>query len=344
MTTLRRHLPLLGFGLALTIIYPVAVFVAGTVPRVERPDVLATAVTLDLTVIVPLLYYGLLVRRNRWPLITVAPVFLLSLLAASFVVPADHQGLLQALKYLAAPAELLLLGYLGLTVARTARRFQAASGDVLERLRESLRDVLHAPWAADMLAFEIGWLYYALFSWRTRPTDATKHFAFSYHKKNGYGAILAGILVAMLIEVIALHALIWMWNPGLAWVVTALSLYGMLWLLGDWRAVCLRPILVEKDALIVRIGLRWTVQVPFAAIAWVRPVEAKPLSRKTSGYLNAILLGTPQYLISLNHPIVAHGLYGMRRTITTLGLAVDDPSSFEAALKRRFADWKHEEG
>ncbi len=35
MTTLRRHLPLLGFGLAVTIIYPVAVFVAGTVPLVE---------------------------------------------------------------------------------------------------------------------------------------------------------------------------------------------------------------------------------------------------------------------------------------------------------------------
>ena len=51
MTTLKRHLPLfgIGFGLA-TIIYPVAVFVVGT---------------LDLTVVVPLLYYGLLVRRNR---------------------------------------------------------------------------------------------------------------------------------------------------------------------------------------------------------------------------------------------------------------------------------------
>ncbi len=237
----------------------------------------------------------------------------------------------------------LLLGYLGLTVVRTARRFQAASGDVLERLRQSLRDVLHAPWAADMLAFEIGLLYYALFSWRAPLPDATKHFAFSYHKKNGYGTVLAGILVAMLIEVIALHALVWMWNPGLVWVVTALSLYGMLWLLGDWRATCLRPILVEKEALIVRIGLRWTVQVPFAAIASVRPVTAKPPSRKTPGYLSAILLGTPQYLIALNQPIVAHGLYGRRRTITTLGFAVDDTASFEAALKRRFADWKHEE-
>ncbi len=86
------------------------------------------------------------------------------------------------------------------------------------------------------------------------------------------------------------------------------------------------------------------MQVPFAAIVWVRPVEAKPPSCKTPGYLGALLMGTSQYLIALNHPIVAHGLYGMRRTITTLGLAVDDPASFETALKRRFADWKQDEG
>ena len=41
------------------------------------------------------------------------------------------------------------------------------------------------------------------------------------------------------------------------------------------------------------VGLRWTVQVPFAAIASVRPVEAQSPSRKTPGYLGALLLGTP---------------------------------------------------
>lgn len=344
MTTLKQHLPLLGFGLALTLLYPVAVFVAAEIQHAARPGVLAAALTLDLTVVVPLLYYGLLVRRKGWPVITVAPVFLVSLMAASLVVPADRQGLLHALQYLVAPVELLALGYLGLTTARTARRFRAAAGDVIERLRQSLRDTLHAPRAADVLAFEVGLFYYALFSWREPPAEPTKHVAFSYHKKNGYGTVLAGILVAMLIEMIAFHALIWTWKPGLAWIVTALSLYTVLWLLGDWRAVLLRPILIDNDTLMVRIGLRWTARVPFAAIASVRPIDAKPPPRKTPGYLSALLLGTPQYLIALKQPIVAHGLYGMRKTTTSIGLAVDDPAAFEAALKHRFADWKQEAG
>ena len=342
MTTRRPYLPLLGFGLALTLIYPAAVFVAAQVPHFEEPDLLAAAMTLDLTVLVPLLYYGLLVRRKGWPVITVVPVFLLSLLAASFVVPADHQGLLTILKYLVAPAELVLLGYLGLTVVRTTRRFRdhAASDDILVRLRQSLYDVLKARLATELIASEIGLFYYALFSWRARPAAAAKHQAFSYHKKSGYGSVVAGILVAMLIEVIALHALLWMWNPALAWVMTALGLYGFVWLIGDWRAVYLRPVSVEKDALVVRIGLRWTVRVPFETIDAVRPMEGQAPSRKTPGYLEAILLGKPQYLITLNTDIVAQGLYGMRKTINTLGLTVDDTEAFEAALKQRFDAWK----
>lgn len=85
------------------------------------------------------------------------------------------------------------------------------------------------------------------------------------------------------------------------------------------------------------------MQVSFAAIVSVCPVAAKPPSRKTPGCLSVILLGTPQYLMALNQSIVAHGLYGRRRTIPTLGFAVDDTEAFEAALKRRFADWKREE-
>ena len=144
----------------------------------------------------------------------------------------------------------------------------------------------------------------------------------------------------MLIEVIALETFLGLWNPlgrdGVEPVrdgVVAGPLAGRL--PGSYFG---------KDALIVRIGLRWTVQVPFTTLASVRPVKAQPSSRKTPGYLKTLLLGTPPYLIALNHPIVAHSLYGRRKTITTLGLAVDDIVSFEAARKHRLADGKHHEG
>ena len=341
MITLQPYRPVLTFGLTVIAMYGAAALVAAEIVRGTQPAVLAAALTLDLTLIVPALYYGLLVRRKGWPSITVAPVFLLSLLIASLAIPADHQGLLHVLRYLAAPVEVLLLGSLGWTVVRTARRFQRHTApDVLDRLRESLYPLLHARWAADVLAYETALFYYALFSWRMKPDDRiAKQDAFSYHKRSGYGGVLAGILVAMLIEMIALHAWLWTWQSVLAWPLTVLSLYGVLWLLGDWQAVRLRPIVVEEDALTIRIGLRWTMRVPFAAIASVHPMADPSPPRKQPGHVEAVLLGRPHYRITLKQPIMAQGLYGFRKKVTTIGFTVDMPDAFETVLQDRFAAW-----
>lgn len=66
----------------------------------------------------------------------------------------------------------------------------------------------------------------------------------------------------------------------------------------------------------------------------------KSPARETSGYLETFLLEKPQYLIRLNEPVVAQGLYGIRKTITTLGLAPDDAEGFETKLKRHFSTWE----
>jgi hypothetical protein len=344
MTTLKAYFPLLAFGLALTAVYLATLFVVHALPQAPHPDVVAAALTLDLMVIVPLLYYGLLVRRKRWPAVTVAPVFLLSLGAASLVVPAGHHGMLDILTLLSALVEVLLLGYVGLKVARTVRRFRTQEAgvdlDVFERLRTSLRETLGNRFAADVLASEVGLFYYALFSWRAAAPAGLKHRAFSYHQQSGYDAIVGGILVAMLMEMIALHLLLQFWSPALAWGLTALSGYGVLWLVGDARAVRLRPIRVEKDALLIRIGLRWTVRVPFLAIGTMRPAGRQAPPKKTPGYLEAVLWSRPRYLIDLNEPILAQGLYGFRKPVTILGFTVNDPAAFEAVLKQQYAAWQ----
>ncbi len=347
MTTLKASFPVLTFGVLLTVVYLVAMFVVQALPAAPRPGLVAAALTLDLTVLVPLLYYVLLVRRKRWPAISVAPVFLLSLGAASLLVPTAHRGLLDAMLLLAAPVELLLLGFVGLKVARTVRCFRAvepaADVDVADRLQTSLRETLGHRLAADAVASEASLLYYALFSWRAPRPAGLNQSAFTYHRKSGYDAVVAGILVAMLIEVIGLHLLVQLWSPAAAWGLTALGGYGVLWLVGDARAMRLRPIRVAKDALLVRTGLRWTVRLPFAAIEAVWPAGKKTPSKKTPGYLGAVVWGAPRYLVTLREPVVAQGLYGIRRPVTTLGMAVDEPAAFEAELHRRYAAWQQDD-
>lgn len=339
-----HHWPVYLFGFITGAAYLISFVILDNLPTLHHPEVLTTATTLDLVVTIPLLYYLLLVRRKGFPVISVAPVFLASLFAASFILPADHQSTLHLLQLLIAPIELLLLGYVGVRVWRTTQHYRQhaedADSDFYDRLLESLQSSLEVKAVAYILASEIGLLYYALFTWRQKALP--KHNAFTYHLKSGYPSLVTGILVALLMEVFAMHVLLHLWSPTLAWVVTALTLYSGLWLLGDAQAARLRPIVVEKEALSIRIGLRWTIWVPFDVIAAVHPIGSATPSKKSNGYLEAVLLGKPQYLISLNEPVVARGLYGRTKHITTIGLAIDDAVSFESVLKRHYTAWQQD--
>jgi hypothetical protein len=166
---------------------------------------------------------------------------------------------------------------------------------------------------------------------------------FSYHQKSGYGPLVTAILVAMGVELIALHLLLSLWSPAAAWVMTALSAYGVVWIVGDWRAALCRPIVLEEDALLIRIGLRWTVRVPFAMIEGVYPSSKPPPDRKAPGYLEAVLFGKPVYRVVCKEPVVAQGLYGVQKQVTTIGFAPDDTAAFEATLKERFTAWQQQQ-
>lgn len=125
-----------------------------------------------------------------------------------------------------------------------------------------------------------------------------------------------------------MHLLLARWSETAAWGLTLLTLYGALWLVADYRASLLRPVLLTSEVLWVRTGLRWSVQVPRAQIARVqrtRPPEAEPV-------LQAVLFGSPTLWVQLREPAVAHGLYGLTRTVRWVALAVDAPDLLTAAL------------
>jgi hypothetical protein len=67
----------------------------------------------------------------------------------------------------------------------------------------------------------------------------------------------------------------------------------VLWLIGDLRALVLRPIRIEGGALLLRLGLG--------------------------------VLGSSNLVLKLRRPFELHGPFGIRKTSDTLLLRVDDP-------------------
>jgi hypothetical protein len=329
-----RSIPVrFGWHVPLSLLSCLAVYAVSTVALAQPGNVrtLEVAVTLDLTLFVPALYWFLLVRHRSWPAYSLLPVFLVCLVLAAMMLPAGRQSTLRFIRYLAAPAELALLIVLIRRATRAVRAARAQrSSDVLERIRTSVATAIPEPHAAQIIAFETAVFWYAFFSWRIRPPATGDAADFSYHRKTGYGAVVVALLLAIAAEIVPIHATLARANGTLAWVVTALSLYGAVWLISDFRAIRLRPIRLESDRLVIRFGLRWTLSVPLDRIDQTRPIGAS--ANAVPADLRLALPGARRISIQLNQPVVAIGIYGLQRDVMAIELGVDEPDRLLRAL------------
>jgi hypothetical protein len=304
---------------------------AGQLPSLPHSEAVALGITLDLTLIVPLAYYYLVIRPRGWPLVTIAPVLVLSLIVASAVLPADHHQSLHVMKTLAIPAELGLLGWIGWQASRALRKaHHTTAADPLEVLYTSARAFLRVKRAADVLASELAVLYFALGSWRSRTHRPDDAWAFSSRAKSGHGGLVFALLVLTAVEAVAIHILLGLWSPALAWIFSVLSLYGALWLLADYRASVLRPVLVTRDEIWLRAGLRWRARVPRHLLAEV--ARTAPGSQECARSL--AFLTAPNVWLEFFEPVSLDGPYGVRREVRWVGLFLDDPAALQRVLNR----------
>ena len=299
------------------------------------------AVTIDLVVVAPLLYWLLVVRGTAVRARTVLPVAALGAMMASLLLPASQRETLRVLRWALAPAELALLYVAGRRAARALRPTEgapaAARPDVLVALRDALREILPARAVADAVAFAVALLHYALLSWRARPDVRPGTVAFPAHRRSGLGAVVAAVGLLGCVEATVVHLALQSWSARGAWLATALSVYGLLWLVGLYRAVVLRPTLLAGDALVVRVGLLWTATVPLGSVAGATRATFPYPPRRSPGYLRAAPFGDPQLLLTLTEPLTVEGPYGRRREVRLVGLAADDPAALLAALEARRA-------
>jgi hypothetical protein len=345
---LPRSLSVAFCGLVVAGIVLVARSAALLAPVTPHPAWVTTAATFDLTVTASLVTWWMLRRDFGWSGRALLAIFLAAVTVAGLFLPDGRVGPLRVMHVAAAPLELLLLAYLARRVASARRRAMAMgvgrTPDAHDTIAAATADVVGPGRFAEILAYEISVLYHALSPRRarTRTTDAAAERAdapsdtaatLTYHRKAAYGAVVFVLLLVTLAEIPAMHLLLRHWSERAAWIWTALGLYGALWIVGDWRACRIRPVRVEDGTLRFRFGLRWRMDIPLASIRAVR--AATPAERATKGSvdLRLALPGSSWTVLELDRPIEATGMYGIRRTVRTLGLGLDDPARLEALLE-----------
>ena len=282
-----------------------------------RPQVEFGA-AVDVAITVPLLYVLLIVRAGLAPAVSAIPLCLLGILRATWLAP----GIAFARPLVSALAEIAIVGLLVVRVRRGLRVSRA--GDLLERMEHAAREVIPAYRAAAILAGELAVFWYA-FAWpRRRPEVPDGARGFTIHRQSGV-ALLFGFLAGVsVMEAALVHFIVARWSVLAAWILTALSIYGAIWMTAVARSFALRPVLVTGDELIVRAGLLWTVRIRRSAITLA--------DSGSSCDLRVPLLSDPNVILRLDGPVLARGIYGITRNVQTIGLGLDDPSSFRDSL------------
>ena len=317
----------------LAAIVAVSLFFANSQLIVAEP-IIATAVTIDLILTLPVAYY-FFIRNSAIPRITVVPVFLAAVLLASFILPSDDRILLGlAVAYAVPAAELFVLGYLGYRVYLTRRAFGklARTGrDLMERLRMAFVSELKPAVVARAAAFEIGVFFLILFVWQ-RPSTA----GFSYHRNNCAIPILIVLLFLLIAETIVAHFLLAMFSPIAAWIATGVSIYLAIQVIAHFKALFMRPIVVTEDAVLLRCGIMGDAFIERGSIARVGKLSRFP--QNTTNEIAISPLGSlvqPNVRIEMKQVTAFYSIYGLKKEYSAISFSVDEPDRFLALLEQR---------
>lgn len=293
---------------------------------------LSLALSIDLLIVIPLVYL-FLIRKSSIPKITVVPIVFLGLIYGFYLLKPEDQTYLLLFKAWVLPfIELGVISFLIFKVHRLIKSFNSqnqADVDFYDALKISAYD-LFPPALAQALAMEVSVFYYGFVSWRKREL---KRCEFSYHKENGVIGLLSIILVIIGIETYALHLFLVEWNLYLAWTLSFLSIYTGLQIVGFMRSLSKRPYKLQDGVLELNYGFMCKTTIKLEEIERIeyssKDIDEMADSRKLSLLGN---LESHNTIIYLKSPHDWYGLYGIKRPYQILALQVDDKAAFQKLI------------
>lgn len=304
-------------------------FATGPVP--EWP------VMVDLLVFLPLAYLALNRRRGRAAVFGALTLAGVGVIAGSMMLPAESKHawlIVEELRFAAIGIVVALqLGLIALVIAEVVRARHAQNFETT--LDEAIGKRLGTDVFSSLLRLESRlWLYGLVRRPVRQAFPGSRHFHVGRQGMNASNQ--AAFLVLIGAEIPIAHALIHLFSPQVAILVTALSLYGFLFMLAEYRATLHRPISITEHGLHVRYGVVSDFLVPWDAIADIAPTRG-PI-RRASKQIRLYGMGEANVLLRLAPETRIAGLTGSR-VVEAIHLGVDDPQGLiEEVAGRRRAD------
>lgn len=150
-------------------------------------------------------------------------------------------------------------------------------------------------------------------------------------------AVTMGVGLVVAVETIALHLWLVSRHPTTAWVLTALSILTIGWLVSDYVALGTSFVEVLPDEIELRVGRRATARIPRASIVSVmRPGwrdVPDPGGVDGRDFINPMKPAEPNVLLVVSPPASIRLFGRITRQAGRIGLHVDAPDNLIEALR-----------
>lgn len=269
-------------------------------------------------------------RKARHLMIPIA----IGVLCTSRILPADwkhYWRYVETLRWVVVGGFLVAEVWVMALLLRSLTRLRGTDAPE-DMIREIVTRYLGDSVASRLMATELLMWFFSLASWRSRGYRYAGKEFFTTHEHDHNISTQRAFLILIGAEMPIMHGLLWLWSPTAAWIVTAISVYGYFWLLGEYRASLLRPVSIDDEFLYLRYGLLGNEKVPLQAIASVRSFN-QPM-RRQRGLLRHTPAMRPNLRIQLHGPTEIKHMFGTS-TYETIVLGVDEPARLMSALNDR---------
>ena len=226
--------------------------------------------------------------------------------------------------------ELLVLGLL----VHKVRGMLRASGNVDQVLRASLADKFGKGWLGRLAHFEARIWYYGLFMRK----DARLQFAgqqhFSYANNDGNIHHQFCLVMLLIFDMPLSHCFIhFALSARLAWLMTALETWNLLYFVAQYRASKVRPVSLSAATLHIRYGvLSRDLDLPLHLVA--RAVPMQDTDPRQRGEWRYRQFGALNVMIELRDGAHLPNVFGLPRPVRRIAISIDDPLRFMQSLNR----------
>lgn len=301
--------------------------------RMDLPD---WTLLLDFSLSLPLLHYFLFRPTLKQWLLRWIQLTGLGILLGSFIIPESSRMIWPWLEMfrsamigLMIPLELALIAFFAYGIWKLMK----LGDDVDNALQAGIEDKLGKSLYTQLMVWEARIWLYALFKPKHPRYSGNRHF--SYAKQHGNASNQLGFILAILFEMPVAHLLLhFMWSPTAAWFASVLSVWSLIYLVGEYRATLVRPVSLGSDQLTIRCGVLSTD----ALIPWdqIRSIEknAQPV-RRQPGVRRYKQMGELNIAIHLQPGVMLPDMLGREKPVSTIYLGLDEPDRFiqEASVK-----------